>query len=73
LKCCNKALEIDPNDAHILHNKALVLKDIGMYNEALECYDKALKIDPEYELALKGKEKVLKKISGGMVNFLLSC
>ncbi|URZ04353.1 tetratricopeptide repeat protein [Clostridium felsineum] len=49
---CNKAIELDPNNADAYYIKAFSLKKLGgeknLY-EAVELTDKALSIDPEYD------------------------
>jgi tetratricopeptide (TPR) repeat protein len=46
LECSNKALELDPNSAWALTNKAWALNGLKRHNEALECSNKALELDP---------------------------
>jgi tetratricopeptide (TPR) repeat protein len=46
LECSNKALEIDPNNAWALTNKAWALNGVKRYEEALECSNSALELDP---------------------------
>jgi tetratricopeptide (TPR) repeat protein len=46
LECSNKALELDPNNAWALINKAAALNGLKRYDEALECSNKALELDP---------------------------
>lgn len=40
----DEALIIDPKHANTLHDKAIMLQNMGMASEAISCYDKALKI-----------------------------
>jgi tetratricopeptide (TPR) repeat protein len=47
LSCYDKALEIDPNGAHIWCKKSTVLlTNLAMYEEAIEQFDEALGINP---------------------------
>ncbi|HEY0579754.1 MAG TPA: tetratricopeptide repeat protein, partial [Candidatus Nitrosocosmicus sp.] len=47
MECCNKALEINPQNADAYYNKAQALSTIEKYAEAIEYYDKALEINPQ--------------------------
>ena len=55
IRCYDKALEIDPEYAYALNNKAVSLQNLGKDYEAIQYLDKALKIDPEYAYALNNK------------------
>ena len=46
IDCCNKALEIDPQEANAWYNKGCSLGSLGRYDEAIDCYNKALDIYP---------------------------
>jgi len=52
INCYKKALEIDPENSHILYNLAVVYLEINQPYRALECAKKALTRDPD--LPLKG-------------------
>lgn len=55
LGACNRALEIDPNDADSLCNTAMVLEELGDMHAALHCYDKALQLAPRHIRALRNR------------------
>jgi len=59
----DKAIEIAPNDTHVLNNKALTLRHLERYEEARETYEETLRIDPEDLKARKGLEKTSLAIS----------
>ena len=42
----DKVLAIEPNDLDVLNNKAIVLKDLKHYEEAIQYYEKVLAIEP---------------------------
>ena len=46
IKCFEKVLEIDPNDARAWYNKGTTCIVIGRAEEAVTCLDKAVEIDP---------------------------
>ena len=41
IKCYDKAIEIDPNDADAWNNKGLALNSLGNNDEAKKCYDRS--------------------------------
>ena len=41
IKCYDKAIEIDPNDADVWNNKGLALNSLGNNDEAKKCYDRS--------------------------------
>ncbi|MCX6841550.1 MAG: serine/threonine-protein kinase [candidate division WOR-3 bacterium] len=46
IRCFDKALELDPQEALAWDNKGSSLDSLGRYEEAIRCYDKALELDP---------------------------
>ncbi|MBU2461367.1 tetratricopeptide repeat protein [bacterium] len=48
IDCYDKALELDPSDAHTWCNKGVVYVGLKETKKALVCYDKALGLDPKY-------------------------
>ncbi len=48
IKCYDKAIEIEPNNAEAWNNKGIVLGRLSKYEEAIACYDKAIEIEPDY-------------------------
>jgi len=42
--CCDKAIEIDPDNVAAYHNKGIDLDSLGKYEEAIVCCDKAIEI-----------------------------
>ena len=48
LQCCDKALEIDPQNVRAWNNKGLTFGTLGRLQEAFPRYGNALKIDPQY-------------------------
>jgi tetratricopeptide (TPR) repeat protein len=48
IDCYDKALELDPSDAHTWCNKGVVYVSLKETKKALICYDKALELDPKY-------------------------
>ena len=55
LEACNKALEIDPENADSLCNTAMVLEALGDIHAALHCYEKALQLVPRHSRALRNR------------------
>ena len=51
LKYFNKALKIQPRDEKLLYNKAVVLKNMERYVEAIQYCNRALALNDEYEQA----------------------
>jgi tetratricopeptide (TPR) repeat protein len=60
---CNKALEIDPNNADAWNNKGWAMSLLRRYEEAIECLDKALEIDPNNADAWNNKGWILNELS----------
>jgi len=48
---CNKAIEINPNDAVAYYNRGSVYPDKGNYNQAIADFNKAIEINPDYAKA----------------------
>jgi serine/threonine protein kinase len=46
IRCCDKALELDPRSAAAWCNKGANLDSLGRHEEAILCFDKALELDP---------------------------
>ena len=46
LEYFDQALLLDQSDPDLWNNKAVALKSIGRYQEAIECFNKSLEIDP---------------------------
>jgi tetratricopeptide (TPR) repeat protein len=46
IKCYDKAIEIEPNNAEAWNNKGIVLGRLSNYEEAIACYDKAIELNP---------------------------
>ena len=59
IRCCDRALEIDPESAIAWHNKGVALRNLGRHGEAIQCYDRALEIDPKNGSAWNNKGVVL--------------
>ena len=55
LDCINQALQIQQNSVSNLNRKAIILDDMGNYEEALVYYDKALKFSPKNKTILANK------------------
>jgi len=63
IKCCDEALEFDPNDTIAITKKAAILYGKGNFEEALKYYNKALDIDPDDDHALLGKVSLLSDLN----------
>ncbi|MFX1590594.1 MAG: tetratricopeptide repeat protein, partial [Promethearchaeota archaeon] len=48
LEAVNKALEIDPENTHIINNKAILLANLGRKEEAIETSEKLINLSPNY-------------------------
>jgi len=59
VKCCDKALELDPDDMIAMTKKGLIFGVQRKFEESLKCYDKVLDIDPDDEEAMLQKAAVL--------------
>ncbi len=46
LGCFEQALLLNQNDPELWNFKAVTLRSLGRYEEALECFNKSLEIDP---------------------------
>ena len=46
IKCFEKVLEIDPNNARALYNKGTACIVVGRIEESATCLEKAAEIDP---------------------------
>jgi tetratricopeptide (TPR) repeat protein len=46
LGCFEQALLLNQNDPELWNFKAVALRSLGRYEEALECFNKSLEIDP---------------------------
>jgi len=55
INCCDKALEINPQDADALVNKGFSLERLGRFEQAIKCLNEALKINPQHEKAWSNK------------------
>jgi tetratricopeptide (TPR) repeat protein len=53
LVCCDKAIELEPNDAPAWILQGWVLDKLELYEEALVSYDKAIKFNPNYAPVLE--------------------
>lgn len=51
IKCFDKAVQIDPNNALAWISKANALIESGNEEEARKCFDKASKIDSKYDFS----------------------
>jgi len=51
IKCFDKAVQLDPNNALAWISKANVLIEYGNEEEARKCFDKASKIDSKYDFS----------------------
>ncbi|MGC2573032.1 MAG: tetratricopeptide repeat protein, partial [Candidatus Nitrosopolaris sp.] len=55
IETIDKALAIDPKNAHALDSKGFALDGLGRHNEAIALFNKALAIDPKNVDVLKDK------------------
>jgi Flp pilus assembly protein TadD len=46
LACFEQALLLNQNNPELLNLKAVSLRSLGRYDEAVECFNKSLEIDP---------------------------
>lgn len=60
LQDCESALKSNPNAAHIIDSKGLVLFQLGRYQDAVLTYDQALKLKPNIaaSLFMRGQAKL---------------
>lgn len=45
IKCFDKAIKINPDNASACVNKGVALKNLDKYQEAIKCFDQAIKIN----------------------------
>jgi tetratricopeptide (TPR) repeat protein len=62
VRCCDKALEINPKEAEAWCSKGFALYKLERYEEAIICLDKALEINPKLATAKTVKEFVEEKL-----------
>jgi tetratricopeptide (TPR) repeat protein len=48
IKCCEKAIEIDPDYFYAWYGKGLALHSLNKYDEAINCYNKIIENDPDH-------------------------
>jgi tetratricopeptide (TPR) repeat protein len=58
LHCCDRALELNPNDWQILLLKGMMMEKLGQYEEALACYTRAVETNPRSPQAWYNKGAV---------------
>ncbi len=46
LGCFEQAILLNQNDSELWNFKAVALRSMGRYEEAVECFNKSLEIDP---------------------------
>lgn len=51
IRCFDKAVQLDPNNALAWISKANALIEYGNEEEARKCLDRAKKIDPKYDFS----------------------
>jgi len=61
----NAALKLDPNSALLHNNRALVLRQLGRYDEALAGHDRAISLDKGNEHYQRTREKTLERKGRG--------
>jgi tetratricopeptide (TPR) repeat protein len=59
LKCSDKAIGIDPDNANVWGTRGYVFEGLGKYEESLACSDKSIKIDPNNANVWNNKANVL--------------
>ena len=62
LKYFNKALKFQPKDEKLLYNKAVVLKNLDRYVEAIQFCNRALTLNESYDQARKLRETCRNKL-----------
>ena len=55
IRCYDKVLELDPQDALAWNNKGRSLDSLGRHEDAIRCYDKALELNPRNATAWHNK------------------
>ena len=61
--CYEKAIQIDPNYAHVYYNLGNILQELRELQKAKKCYEKLLKLDPTYKKGYSGYGSLLLKIT----------
>ena len=61
--CYEKAIQIDPNYAHVYYNLGSILQELRQLQKAKKCYEKLLKLDPTYKKGYSGYGNLLLKIT----------
>ena len=51
ITCCNKAIELDPNNAAAYYNRGNANTDLERYEDAIKDYNKAIELDPKFAAA----------------------
>jgi len=59
-----KAIQLDPQDAHSIYSRGLVLAELGRDREALTAYNNALELYPDWNEVKQSKQKILNKLEG---------
>jgi tetratricopeptide (TPR) repeat protein len=59
LGACDRAIQLDPNDAYAWNSKGYALIGLARYSEALAAYDRAIQLDPKYPVPWCGKGNAL--------------
>lgn len=62
LAACDRALEIDSEDATLWTNRGTLLASLGRYEEALDSDERALALEPNYSLALYNRCLTLNRL-----------
>ena len=63
LRAYDKAIELNPNNAKLWHEKGNVLKQLDRGNEAIRAFDKSIEIDPGNIKAWYDKGVTLKELA----------
>jgi len=58
----SRAIELDPGNAIFLHNRGLVLRNMGKYEDAVRDYTLALKLDPKSVSAYENRGYSYRKL-----------
>eukprot|EP01138_Halocafeteria_seosinensis_P002333 gb/GECG01002390.1/.p1 GENE.gb/GECG01002390.1/~~gb/GECG01002390.1/.p1 ORF type:complete len:177 (+),score=13.81 gb/GECG01002390.1/:1-531(+) len=62
LKCCDRAIEVNPSCGEAYNSKGLSLQKFGRNQTALECYDRALELEPQTPLFAVNKAILLNRM-----------
>jgi len=62
VKCYNRAIEQEPNNAEAWNGKGTALTAADRPEEALPCFDMALQLNPDLAFAWRNKGKALDKL-----------